>query len=159
MFKCHHICAQAIGQTLVLSINVFAIELLVRMFEPHTSNSHLAQFCLPSDPEPCPPHYTSHMIRATCDYIPTCYGSSATGGHSFLRLLSKRNVSKMGGAESGSPRVGGAEGGSSQVGGAENGSPQVGRAEIGSPQVGGAHLMWVELRVSHFGWVTSCGWG
>ena len=83
---------QTIDQTLQLSIGSFVIELLVRIFEPHSSKTHLSQFCLPSDPEPCSPHYTSHVIRATFDYMPSCYGSAAQGTP-FLRLLSKRNVS------------------------------------------------------------------
>ena len=88
----YNVYLQAIAQTLLLSIDEFVIELLLRIFEPHSSKSHLAQFCLPSDPEPCSPHYTSNVIRATFDYMPTCYGSSAQGTP-FLRLLSKRNVS------------------------------------------------------------------
>lgn len=80
---------QVIDQTLRLSMDSFVLELLVRLFEPHTCMTHLAQFCLPSDPEPPPPHYSSHMIRATLDYMPTCYGSSTV---SFVRLLSKRHV-------------------------------------------------------------------
>lgn len=86
------LCPQVVGQTLRLSIDVFVIELLIRIFESPISNTHLAQFCLTSDPEPCPPHYSSHMIRATFDYMPTCYGS-AGAGLSFLRLLSRRHVS------------------------------------------------------------------
>lgn len=87
----HMVSPQVIAQTLQLSMDSFVLELLVRLFEPHTAKTHLAQFCLPSDPEPLPPHYSSHMIRATLDYMPTCYGSSASA-ISFLRLLSKRNV-------------------------------------------------------------------
>lgn len=83
--------SQFVAQTLRLSMDSFVLELLVRLFEPHTAKTHLAQFCQPSDPEPTPPHYSSHMIRATLDYMPTCYGSSAADV-SFLRLLSKRTV-------------------------------------------------------------------
>ena len=72
-------------------MNKFVIELLVRMFEPENCTTHLARFCVASDPEPGPPHYTSHMVRATLDYMPTCYGSSSAGT-SFLHLLSKRSV-------------------------------------------------------------------
>ena len=82
---------QTISQTIQNSVHEFIVELLVRMFEPPTADSHLTRFCLTSDPEPCPPHYTSHAVRATLDYLPSCYGNTAVGT-SFIRLLSKKKV-------------------------------------------------------------------
>ena len=82
---------QIISQTIQNSVDEFVVELLVRMFEPPTAESHLARFCLTSDPEPCPPHYSSHAVRATLDYLPSCYGNTAVGT-SFIRLLSKKKV-------------------------------------------------------------------
>ena len=82
---------QMISQIIQNSVDVFVVELLVRMFEPPTAESHLARFCLTSDPEPCPPHYSSHAVRATLDYLPSCYGNTAVGT-SFIRLLSKKKV-------------------------------------------------------------------
>ena len=69
----------------------FVLELLVRLFEPHTEESHLAQFTLSSDPVPTSSFYASRVVRATLDYMRTCYGTSVTP---FVKLLSKRSVSK-----------------------------------------------------------------
>jgi hypothetical protein len=82
---------QTISQTIQNSVHEFVVELLVRMFEPPSAHSHLTRFCLTSDPEPCPPHYSSHAVRATLDYLPSCYGNTAVGT-SFIRLLSKKKV-------------------------------------------------------------------
>ena len=82
---------QIISHTIQNSVDEFVVELLVRMFEPPTADSHLARFCLASDPEPCLPHYSSHAVRATLDYLPSCYGNAAVGS-SFIRLLSKKKV-------------------------------------------------------------------
>ena len=86
-----HFALQVIAQEIQNSVDEFVVELLVRMFELPTADSHLARFCLHSDPEPCPPHYSSHAVRATLDYLPSCYGSTALG-NTFIRLLSKKKV-------------------------------------------------------------------
>jgi len=84
--------SQVIGQVLQQRMDQFVLQLLVRLFEPHTEDrSHLAQFTLPSDPQPPSPSYSSRVVRATLDYMSTCYGTSGAN-LSLLRLLSKRNV-------------------------------------------------------------------
>ena len=85
------ILLQIISHTIQSSVDEFVVELLIRMFEPPMADSHLSRFCLTSDPEPCLPHYSSHAVRATLDYLPSCYGNSSVGS-SFIRLLSKKKV-------------------------------------------------------------------
>ena len=43
-------------------------------------------FTRPSDPEPCPPHFTSLAIQATLDELRSCYGNTAIG-ISIVRLF------------------------------------------------------------------------
>ncbi len=71
----------------------FVVQLLVRMFESHDSRSLLTKYTVTSDPEPCVPHFPSLAVRATLDYMPSCYGN-VTSGTSFLKLLSRRKVSQ-----------------------------------------------------------------
>ncbi len=80
------------SQTILACMDDFVVQLLTRMFEPHDSRSQLAKYTVTSDPEPCAPHFPSLAIRATLDYMPSCYGTS-TSGTSFLKLLSRRKVS------------------------------------------------------------------
>ena len=68
----------------------FVVQLLARMSEPHHSHTDLAKYTLPSDPEPCSPHFTSRAVQATLEYIPSCYSNAGT---SFVKLLSRRKVS------------------------------------------------------------------
>ena len=42
----HILCtSQVVAQTIQLSIDEFVVELLVRLCEPHTADTHLAKFC------------------------------------------------------------------------------------------------------------------
>ena len=43
------------------------------------------------DPEPIPPHYTSNTIRATLDYLPSCYFTGTNS--SVITMLAKKKVS------------------------------------------------------------------
>lgn len=43
------------------------------------------------DPEPLPPHYTSNTIRATLDYLPSCYFTGTNS--SVITMLAKKKVS------------------------------------------------------------------
>ena len=48
-----------------------------------------------SDPEPPPPHFSSLAVRATLDYIASCYGDSTatSAGHaSFTKQLTRKQV-------------------------------------------------------------------
>ena len=42
----HILCtSQVVAQTIQFSIDEFVVELLVRLCEPHTADTHLAKFC------------------------------------------------------------------------------------------------------------------
>ena len=53
-------------------------------------------FLRPSDPEPPLPHFPSVAVRATLDYIASCYGTPAAAlgpSTSFIKQLARRTVS------------------------------------------------------------------
>jgi len=69
------------------------VSLLLRMFEPTSEGSDISQFTKESDPEPDPPYFTSHAIKATFDYLISCH----TGGKSLISVLcsSKDSIQKI----------------------------------------------------------------
>ena len=44
------------------------------------------------DPLPVPPYFSSCIVRATLDYLPSCYFSSGAPTNSFVSILSKKKV-------------------------------------------------------------------
>ncbi|XP_074626555.1 serine-protein kinase ATM-like isoform X2 [Acropora palmata] len=66
--------------------------LLLRMYEPPSEGSDISQFTRESDPEPEPPHFTSHAITATFDFLTKCHG-----GTSLVSVLCnhKDNIQKI----------------------------------------------------------------
>ena len=86
---------QEFDQSFKNCIGEFVVELLVRLYDslppPSSSSSFsssfLAKYFKVCDPAPLSPHYSSRVITATLDYLPTCYNAV---GSSFISLLSKK---------------------------------------------------------------------
>ncbi|KAJ7363432.1 hypothetical protein OS493_009586 [Desmophyllum pertusum] len=53
------------------------------MYEPTSEGSDISRFTRETDPEPDPPYFTSHAIKATFDYLTSCH----PGGKSLVSLL------------------------------------------------------------------------
>ncbi|CAH3032263.1 unnamed protein product [Porites lobata] len=69
------------------------VSLLLRMYEPTSEGSDLSQFTKETDPEPDPPFFTSHAIKATFDYLTSCH----PGAKSIVSILctSKDSIQKI----------------------------------------------------------------
>uniref|UniRef100_A0A8C6Z7X0 non-specific serine/threonine protein kinase n=1 Tax=Nothoprocta perdicaria TaxID=30464 RepID=A0A8C6Z7X0_NOTPE len=66
------------------------VELLMTLHEPPDTNTeegaHLSKYIRELDPAPNPPHFPSHIIKATLDYISNCHKSKLK---SLIAVLSK----------------------------------------------------------------------
>ncbi|XP_066028150.1 serine-protein kinase ATM isoform X2 [Pocillopora verrucosa] len=69
------------------------VGLLLRMYDPTSEGSDISQFSRDTDPEPDPPHFTSHAIKATFDFLTRCH----SGGKSLVSVLcnSKDSIQKI----------------------------------------------------------------
>ncbi|KAF6332533.1 ATM serine/threonine kinase [Rhinolophus ferrumequinum] len=90
MLKDENLLGKQIDHLFVTNLPEIVVELLMTLHEPATSgasqSTDLCDFSGDLDPAPNPPHFPSHVIKATFAYISNCH---KTKFKSILEILSK----------------------------------------------------------------------
>ncbi|XP_055963591.1 serine-protein kinase ATM isoform X1 [Sorex fumeus] len=88
MLKDENLLGKQIDHLFMSNLPEIVVELLMTLHEPATSeaNTDLGDFSEDLDPAPNPPHFPSHVIKATFAYISNCHKTKLK---SILEILSK----------------------------------------------------------------------